>query len=330
MKYLRLLRFQNLLIVAATQYLLLYCIIMPYIQYFYAPLLIPYNLKLELQFSDFNFFLLSLSTVLITAAGYVINDYFDRKTDFYNRPKKVIIGIHVSTRAAMAIHWIFTSIGVLLGFYVSYKIGFFNLGIIFAIVSISLWFYSTNFNSQFLVGNLLIALLTALVPLFASVFQIIPLNKVYALHLEAINLSFHKIIVWTLGYAIFAFIVTLIREIVKDMEDMEGDSTIGRSSLPIVLGMKATKSIVLSLISLTIVALYIALNTFIESELHATFISFIYFTLAVVLPLCGAAFWVFKAQTAKAFRNASHLLKIVMVGGILFMIIVKLAISGII
>jgi len=110
--FIKLIRIQNLIIIATTQYLMRYAIIEP---------ILKIN-KFELQFSDLNFFILVFSTVLLSAAGYVINDYFDTKTDTINRPNNVIVGRKISRRTAMSIHISFNIIGIIAGFYISYKI----------------------------------------------------------------------------------------------------------------------------------------------------------------------------------------------------------------
>ncbi|NJO93104.1 MAG: UbiA family prenyltransferase [Chloroflexia bacterium] len=118
-----------------------------------------------LQMSEFDFFILMLATVCLTAAGYVINDYFDTKTDSLNRPKTVIVGKSISRRSAMAIHIVLNAIGVIGGFYASWKVGHPKFGFIFVLAAGILWYYSTTYKRQFLVGNLIVSLLTAMVPL---------------------------------------------------------------------------------------------------------------------------------------------------------------------
>lgn len=326
--FLKLIRYKNLLIVAATQYAILYCLIKPLIEKTYAPLLLPYRITLELQFSDLNFSLLVLATVLITAAGYIINDYFDRKTDFINHPDDVIVGKHISSRFAMTMHWIFNAVGVLLGIYISYQIDMLSLGMIFIFITGLLWYYSTTFNYQFLIGNLIISFLTALVPLFVGLFEIIPLNKVYAIHMRTIDLFFNKIIFWILAYSFFAFILTLIREIIKDMEDLEGDNAYGRNSVPIVIGMKYTKLVVSLLISGTISLIYFGLWSFVKYNIDNFVIIVSFITVFISLPLLFSGYKTLKGKTQKDFKTASTSIKIGMIGGLLLLGILYLILSG--
>jgi len=167
--FLKLIRIQNLLIVAVTQYLMRYAVIEP---------ILKIN-EFELQMTDFEFFILVFATVCLTAAGYVINDYFDTKTDKLNRPGTVVVGKSITRRSAMTIHMILNILGVIAGFYVSYKIGLYQLGMIFLIVSGILWYYSTSYKRQFLIGNILVAVLTGLVPLMVILFEMPELNKTY-------------------------------------------------------------------------------------------------------------------------------------------------------
>jgi len=160
--FLRVFRYQNLLIVALTMYLMRFGVIQPLLA----------QKGFALQMSEWFFLLLVLSTVFITAAGYVINDYFDTKTDLVNRPLRVVVGRQLSRRAAIFTHWLLNSIGFVLGLAVSFYINrpFFAMG--FFVIPGILWFYSTTYKRQFLVGNIIVALLTALVPLMTILFEL--------------------------------------------------------------------------------------------------------------------------------------------------------------
>src|ERR1035437_8894484 len=242
--FLKLIRLKNLIMIAALQYLLLYCLIIPYLQFHYSHILGIYMMP---QFSNLDFFFLVLATVLITAAGYVINDYFDLSIDMINHPQKVILGKRISLRKALLLHWIFNIVGVLLGFYISWKIDMTNLGFIFVFMAGSLWYYSTVFKRELIIGNLIVALLLALVPVLVIIYEIIPLNLTFRSQLQYFYLNFNDIVFWSLGFSFFAFLITFVREIVKDIEDFEGDNAYGRKSIPIILGITNAKIIVISL-----------------------------------------------------------------------------------
>jgi 4-hydroxybenzoate polyprenyltransferase len=304
--FLKLIRIQNLLIVAATQYLMRFAIIEP---------ILGVN-NFELQMPEFDFLILVLSTVFLTAAGYVINDYFDTRTDSMNRPEEVVVGKSIKRRTAMSLHVVLNILGIIGGFYVSYKIGLYQLGIIFIIVSGLLWYYSTTYKRQFLIGNLLVALLTALVPLMTILYEMPLLNKAYKDILLANHTNFNNIFFWVAGFSFFAFITTLAREIIKDTEDFEGDSAYGRNTVPIILGIRWTKGIIISLLIITIIALITVYFKYL-----AGLPTLLYGTLTVLIPILIEIYLIFKAEDKNDYRFASNMLKFIMLAGILYSIV---------
>ncbi|MBN2755712.1 MAG: geranylgeranylglycerol-phosphate geranylgeranyltransferase [Bacteroidales bacterium] len=271
----------------------------------------------ELQLSNFNFFILVFSTVLLTAAGYVINDYFDTKTDILNRPDSVVVGRKIGRRTAMTIHLIFNIIAIIGGFYISYKIGLYQLGFIFFLVSGILWYYSTSYKRQFLIGNLIVAILTGLVPLMVILFEMPVLNKEYYEILLAKKANFNHVFFWVAGFSFFAFITTLIREIVKDMQDYEGDSAYGRNTLPIILGIFYTKLVVSILIILTLISLaYVYFKFLIGSDLTLWYI-----IIGEISPLLFISFKLITAKNKDDYKFISTLLKIIMLIGILYSLV---------
>ncbi len=317
--FLKLIRIKNLLIVALTQYAMRFLVLEP-------------ALKLgnfELQFSNLNFSLLVLTTVLITAGGYVINDYFDTKTDLLNRPKTVIVGRHISRRTTMAMHSVFNVIAIILGFYISYNIGIYQLGFIFVLTTGLLWYYSTSYKRQFLIGNLIVAFMTAMVPLMVILFELPLLNKEYGSQVLSMNSNFNHLFFWVVGFSALAFLSTLIREIIKDMEDFEGDSAYGRNTIPIILGMTATKTIVLSLIIIMLCSLGFVFFKYLYclEEQNGICIKFslptiLYFSIALWLPILFLIFRFIRAQTQRQYHFVSNLVKIIMLSGIFYSIIV--------
>ncbi len=304
--FLKLIRIQNLLIVAATQYLMRFAIIEP---------ILGVN-NFELQMSEFDFLILVLSTVFLTAAGYVINDYFDTRTDSMNRPEEVVVGKSIERRTAMTLHVVLNILGIIGGFYVSYKIGLYQLGVIFIIVSGLLWYYSTTYKRQFLIGNLLVAMLTALVPLMTILYEMPLLNKAYKDILLANHANFNHIFFWVAGFSFFAFMTTLAREIIKDTEDFEGDSAYGRNTVPIILGIRWTKVIIISLLVITLIALIIVYFKYLVG-----LPTLLYGTLTVLIPLLIEIYLIFKADDKNDYRFASNLLKFIMLAGILYSIV---------
>jgi 4-hydroxybenzoate polyprenyltransferase len=309
----KLIRFQNLLIIALTQYLMRWCIINPILAEYpiRANGVVSYY-KLSMQFSELNFFFLVLSTLCLTAAGYVINDYFDRKTDMVNRPDEVIIDKQISRRFAMILHLVLNTIGIGLGFYISIVIHLWQLGFIYLVMSGVLWYYSTTYKRQFFLGNFIVALLTALVPLSVSLYELPVLNQFYRELIDNYNVRFYLVFYWTAGFAIFAFFTTLVREIIKDLEDFEGDNAYGRNTLPIVLGIQWTKIVVYGLIIITMGGLIAVRFLYLHNS-----ISFYYLT-ALVLMLSVLIYLVFRAKDFRDYHKASIYTKIVMLIGILY------------
>lgn len=202
----RLIRWPNLLMVAATQILIRYFVILPLLK----------QEKMTLQLSGELFALLVAATVLIAAGGYVINDYFDRKMDRVNKPGSVIVGKLIYPRHAMAYHLIFSISGVLIGTWVSFRAGLLFLSLIFYMVSGLLWFYSTTYKRELLLGNIIVALLTALVPFLVLLYELPLLARNYGAMASPVV---RYLLIWVLGFSLFAFMLNLIREIIKDAED---------------------------------------------------------------------------------------------------------------
>jgi 4-hydroxybenzoate polyprenyltransferase len=216
--------------------------------------------------------------VFITAGGYVINDYFDIKTDLINKGK-VIVGTKIPRRQAMMWHNIFNITGVSIGFYISWKAGYFMLGSLFLIVSGLLYFYSSSYKRQFLIGNIIVAILSAMVPLLVVFYEWPALYRYYTLNAIALP-EINFIFFWVGGFALFGFMTTLTREIIKDIEDFEGDAAYGRNTVPVVLGVLSAKVVSVSLIIITIALLYLTWYFFINDTL-----TLIYLSVAITLPL---------------------------------------------
>ena len=278
------------------------------------------EVAMDIQFSLVNFILLVAATVFITAGGYIINDYFDIKTDIINKGK-VIVGYKISRRRAMMLHNIFNLIGVSLGFFISWRAGYASLGVMFFIVSGLLYFYSASYKRQFLIGNLVVAFLTAMVPMLVAIYEWSAVYRFYAINaVEVPDLSF--IFYWIGGFALFAFLTTLTREIIKDIEDYEGDAAYGRNTVPIVLGILMSKLVVVALIIITLVLLYVVWFLFVFDKY-----TLIYISTFISIPLIFVAVTIFRSVNNKQFHSASRLMKIIMLAGILYSLVVKALIN---
>jgi 4-hydroxybenzoate polyprenyltransferase len=276
--------------------------------------------SMSLQFPLIDFILLVLATTLITAAGYVINDYFDIKTDLINRGK-VLVGTSIPRRQAMMWHNILNISGVVLGFYISWRAGYIWMGVLFLLVSGLLYFYSASYKRQFLIGNIIVAFLTAMVPLLVVLYEAPSLYRYYALNaLQMPDLSI--IFYWVGGFALFAFLTTLTREIIKDIEDFEGDVAYGRSTVPVVIGILTARILSACLALITIAILSIIWYLYIHD-----IITLIYISVTVAAPLVFVIFQLIVSKSRSQLHFASLVMKIVMVTGILYSVVVKLIIT---
>jgi 4-hydroxybenzoate polyprenyltransferase len=317
-EFLNLIRWKNLLIVILTMVLMRYFVIAPLLSLIIVELVQSpgITVQMTLQLPWYDFLILVGATVSITAGGYVINDYFDIKTDLINRGK-VIVGTLISRRKAMMWHSVFNIAGVAAGCYVSARAGFVWLGILFLMVSGLLYFYSASYKRQFLIGNIIVSILTALVPLLVILYEWPAVYRYYAVNATTMpKLDF--LFFWVGGFALFAFLMTLIREIIKDIEDFEGDRAYGRNTIPVVTGIPASKIIAISLLFITIVLLYLVWFFYVHDWL-----TLVYMSVAIVVPLLFVIYKVVSGSSKKQIHSASNLIKVAMLTGILYSILVK-------
>jgi 4-hydroxybenzoate polyprenyltransferase len=272
--FVRLTRVGNLVIIACTQY-------------FTAFFLMKQG---KLVFGDLKFFLLSVSTVMIAAAGYIINDYYDIKIDFINKPDRVVIGKSITRRYAILFHTILSGLGILIGAYVSLWIGAVNVISVFL-----LWLYSNLLKRLPFVGNLSVAFLTALA-------------------LVLVDLYYHSGNYMIYIYASFAFFMTLIREIIKDMEDLKGDNSFGCKTLPIVWGIRKTKQMIYFLLAVLVITV-VVLNFMFTDLPVSVFVLFVFI-------LYGFLHKLIRADTTKDYYQLSSICKWIMLFGILSMVFV--------
>jgi 4-hydroxybenzoate polyprenyltransferase len=301
--FLKLIRLPNLLIIAFTQYMVRWCLIYPILKV----------REYELQMNNLSFFLLSLSTVMIAAAGYIINDYFDAKIDRVNKPERLLIDKSIKRRIAMGAHVVINLIGIGIGTALCYLAGFWKMSAIYFICAAGLWYYSTIFKRKFLIGNLIIALFIAFVPLIAGAFEIW-LDYIRYSTIEN-PVSFSDIKNWVIGISAFAFITTLLREMIKDIEDHDGDKEYGCTTLPIVLGINKAKVIITALIIVTMIFLsYLQYLQFTAND-KASF----YYFLALQVSFVFLIYKLVIAKNKKDYHFASVFSKVIMLIGICYL-----------
>ena len=303
--FLKLIRWPNLLIIVLTQYLMRYFVIKPMLDLS----------GIELILNHTHFFLLVFSTVLIAASGYIINDYFDTQIDSINRPGTVVVGTLIKRRVAIASHFMLSIIGIFLAFYVGLKAGEYKLGIIHFIASGLLWFYSTDFKRRPLIGNFIVGILAGMVPLIVPLFEVPSLNESYSSILVETGTNFNFLFYFPAGFGAFAFLLSLIREIIKDIEDYKGDEAFGLNTLPISSGIRKAKNLAIGLIFFTVILL--GFLQFRQLKNDDT-LSFSYILLVVQIPLLYLAYRVKQADTPEEYHAASSFTKLIMILGILY------------
>lgn len=297
MNFLNLIRWKNLLMIALVQLLIKYA------------LLEPFGVHTALE--GLGITLLIISTLCIAAAGNIINDIYDVETDIVNKPDKRIIGKSISEKTGYNLFIALNVIGVGFGFYLSHRIGKSPFFTIFVVISALLYIYASYLKGILLIGNIVISVLVAASILIVGLFELTPnLNEFN----RNIQITFFKII---LDYALFAFIINFLREITKDIEDVDGDYKVGLNTLPIFIGRERSKHI---LIALNFIPLFVIIF-YVISELYKQQIALIYFLVLVIAPLIYIAIKLFQAKTKEDFHHISSVYKLVMLFGMLSLLL---------
>lgn len=268
------------------------------------------------QISNKLYFLFVFATMCIAGAGYVINDYFDRKADLINRPGKVVLGRILSRRAGIFWHVLLNSVGVGLGLLISYRLGMLKYGVVFILISGLLWFYSTTYKRQVLLGNLIVAFMVAAVPLLILLYEVPLVIKHYKYFLQSDSILLKQLIAWISGYGVFAFILTFIREIVKDIEDFEGDFAFGRQTIPIAWGVKTARWFVMILSSIALVLIVGIITLWVNN-----LITILYSIVLVIIPLLIFMALFYTAKEKAEYHKVSLLLKIIMLAGLSYVLV---------
>lgn len=252
-------------------------------------------------FEQLDFFLLVFSTVLIAAGGNIINDYFDVKADKINKPNKVIIGKFVKPRLAIVLHWTLNFLAFSIALYLSWKQHSFWYLFIHLFSINALWIYSTQLKRRFLIGNIVIAALTGLVPILSALYFI------NSAHIQVAQVDLTTTTHLVIFLAVFAAILNLIREIIKDMEDVKGDLLLRATTIPIKIGLSKTKRIVSVLLIATL-----SFSAFLVAEYfqHLSLLQ-LYVTISMAICLILTGYFVIINQ----LKSADRLLKITMIIG---------------
>jgi 4-hydroxybenzoate polyprenyltransferase len=300
--YLRLIRWPNLMIIV---------LFMVLVRYYLIAIPLGYA-GVELPQSAFHFALLTLVMVLLSAAGYIINDYFDMDVDGFNKTDRHIAGKLIPADSVKRFYWIINLTALFIGFYLGLALESLQLALIFVMISGMLWFYSARYKRMVLLGNVVIALGAALGVIIVWFFELKGLMARPNDFAEATRaMPFMAAMVF--AYALFAMISTLIRELVKDLEDKPGDERCGCRTLPVVYGSLISRNLALAVTSILIVMIAFWQFVLFERQLMGAF--WVLFGADLLGLLIIAR--LYSAKDRNHFRQVSTLLKLLMLSGIL-------------
>ncbi|MCX6269706.1 MAG: geranylgeranylglycerol-phosphate geranylgeranyltransferase [Bacteroidetes bacterium] len=308
--HLRLFRWENLFIVMLTMILVRYALIFPLI----------YSHIDGIPGSRAGFIALVLSSVFLAAGGNIINDYFDVKIDRINRPEKMILGRHVSFASALLYYQVFSVLGVLSGFAAGYFCGSWRLGGIPLVIAGLLYYYSFRYKRLFIRGTLVVSLLSAMVILIVWLFEFFRLQTDALSFAGAIN-GFGTVNRLIAGYFVFSFLLTFTREILKDVEDLPGDSRYGCQSIPVRLGIAPTLMIAVCLLALVFILLVLIQSTYL---IRFNRYILIYSVCLIDLPLLFIIVRLIRNQTAEGAAIIQRSLKWLMLAGVVSMLFFNL------
>ena len=307
--FFRLIRWPNLLFIALTQIFFYYFVL-------HASVINESGENFIKQRSSL-FILLVISSVLIAAAGYIINDYFDLKIDAINKPQKIVVDRIVKRRWAIVWHLIFSSIGIIFSFYISYKTKIYSIDIVNFLCVFMLWFYSTTFKRKLLSGNVIISTLTAWVIVSVYLFSGVKVLEYHGWNFSGYVFDARKLFKLTMLYSGFAFVLSLIREVVKDIEDMNGDARYNCRTMPIAWGLPATRVFIGVWMVVLISTIFISIFYAFQSGWK---VGSVYSFIFILIPLFYIMIKLLKAESVKDYRKLSLAIKFTMFAGIISMI----------
>lgn len=306
----RLVRWSNLLFLAALIWLMEKWVAVPVLDKVFGEQLPWYMLLLLIS-----------AVIFIAAGGYVINDYFDVKIDRINRPDEVVITRTVSKTAAMRMSIVLSSIGIVCGLIVAGLLRSLTIGILFILIPGLLWFYSSSYKRLFMVGNLIIALLAGITPLMVAMANVAILELRYGTILPYTTLP-HDLYAWIGGFALFAFLLTWMREIVKDLQDQMGDRELECHSMPVVWGDKWTKVFVTGLIVITLAIIGHLWFHALPFPIGWSSLSTRYIFLGIVIPLIASLWLLWAAKIPSDYKICQQVIKFTMLIGMLYSIVI--------
>ncbi|WP_179346492.1 geranylgeranylglycerol-phosphate geranylgeranyltransferase [Winogradskyella ursingii] len=304
--FFKLIRWKNLLMIALVQYLIKYALLLPFTE----------SHGVMTSLDHFHFALLVLSTMCIAAGGYVINDIYDLTTDAINKPEKIIINRQISEKNGFTIFMVLNIIGVVLGFYLANHVGKSALFVVFFAASALLYIYASALKQMLLVGNIVVSVVIALSILTIGIFELFPIMNA---NNKSVQILFFNII---RDYAIFAFAINLVREIIKDIEDIDGDHKAGMNTLPIAIGRERANKVAFIVVLLTLFSVIYYVITYLFTQQLVIG----YFLILVIAPLIYVCIKIFNAEHKGQYNHISQILKLIMLTGMLSLALYKFVI----
>lgn len=294
-KLFQLIRLPNLLMLAILQILLRYGLAAPVMQLEGRPMLL----------STEEFIMLVFSCLCIAAGGYIVNDIEDVKIDTVNRPDTVLIGKSFSVSQAYTLYFIFSITGILIGFYLSYIARVQYVGTINAVTAGLLYFYATSYKCIPLLGNLIVSLLSALA-VFIIAFP------------EPLILNHTGLFTFFTGFGVFSFLYTMARELVKDLEDQQGDHAAGCSTMVQFAGEKTTRILAAVVVAVSVILL---ITIQVITRQWEALLPFLYLLTLVILPSVWLTVKILRSRTKEQYHSCSNMTKVIMLAGIFSILI---------
>lgn len=264
--------------------------------------------EVEVALGPIGYGLLILGSMCIAAGGNIINDIEDRQIDAINRPSRPLVTGGVTEKAAYTAYIVLNCLGVGIGFYMANWLGKPGLSVVFIAVAALLYFYSTQLSNMAIVGNLSVSLLVAVAVLLPVLFDIFP-----AIKPQGIDLLQQKATLLILLFAAYAFYINLVRELIKDIQDVDGDHSGGRNSLPIIIGRHRTRWVAFWMMVLVLLTT-LSLVYFMNASLQYLALYFMFGLGGLMLVIC---IQLYHAKKPKDLSLISNLLKALLFMGLL-------------
>lgn len=255
---------------------------------------------LEVLF-DANVFILVLASALSIASGYIINNFYDSEKDLINRPRKSMLDRLVSQKTKLYVYFVLNFLVVLISAFLSWRVVLF-----FSVYIFLLWFYSHKLKKHAVIGNLTAALL-AVFPFFGILIYFYK-KELYNTYEIETGIIF--------AHATFLFLLLLVREITKDLENIPGDLANAYETIPVVYGEKISKTIVTVLCVLTVVPVYVLTDVY-----EVGYMDLYFYVCLGALAVFVLSLW--RADKQRQFLWLHNLLKALIVAGVFSIVLIE-------